>query len=194
MGLKKYKYYFKKPRSEIVKDFLYWLTIGGIVCIAASSPYFIKNLIKAYQRRKYYPKKKIVDAFYNLKRRGLIEFEIKNKQIYIKLTEKGREVANWMQINDLKIKRPRKWDGWWRLVIFDVAQLKKIYREALRGKLRALGFHQLQKSIWVHAFNCQPEIELLKNFFGFSDKEIRLVLAKNIGDDEELRKIFKLEQ
>jgi len=193
MGLRKYKYYFRKPKSEIVKDILFWLVFTGMVYIAASSPYFIRNLIKAYQKRKRYPKKKIVDTFYNLRKQGLIEFGMKNKQVYIRLTEKGKKKANWMQINYLKIKKPRKWDGWWRLVIFDIAQIKKIYRESLRGKLKELGFYQLQKSIWVHAFDCQAEIELLKDFFGLSNKEMRLVLAKDIGDDRDLKKFFKLD-
>jgi len=193
MGLRKYKYYFRKPRSEITKDFLTWLAIAGMLYIAASSPYFIRNLLKAYQKRKKYPKKKIVDTFYNLKRQELIEFGKKNYQIYIRLTEKGRKKANWMQIDSLEIKKPKKWDGWWRLVIFDIAQMKKIYREAFRGKLKELGFYPLQKSIWTHAFDCQAEIELLKDFFGLSDREMRLVLAKEIGDDQELKKFFKLD-
>jgi len=192
MGLKKYKYYFKKPRSEIVKDFLSWLAIAGLIYIASSSPYFIRNLIKAYQERKKYPKKKIADTFYNLRRQGLIEIRKKNHQIYIHLTEKGKIKANWMQIDSLRINRPRKWDKKWRLVIFDIAQLKKLYREALRGKLKELGFFPFQKSVWIHAFDCRAEIELLKEFFGLSDKEIRLIISDDIGDDKKLKKFFKI--
>lgn len=192
MGLKKYKYYFKKPRSEIVKDILSWLAIAGAIYIAASSPYFIRNILKSYQKWKKYPKKKLNDTFYNLKRQGLIEIREKNHQIYIRLTEKGRKKAGMFQINSLKIKRPKKWDGKWRLVIFDISHLKKIYREALRGKLKELGFYQLQKSVWVHAFDCQAEIELLRDFFGLSEKEIRLIIATDIGNDKELKEFFKL--
>jgi len=193
MGLKKYKYYFKKPRSEIVKDFLSWLAIAGLIYVASSSPYFIRNLIRAYQKRKKYSKKKIADTFYNLRRQGLIEIGEKNHQIYIRLTEKGKKKAGWMQIDSLEIKRPKKWDGRWRLVIFDIAQLKKIYREALRGKLKELGFYPFQKSAWIHAFDCRAEIELLKEFFGLSDDEIRLIISDDIGDDRKLKKFFKIE-
>jgi len=77
-------------------------------------------------------------------------------------------------------------------LIFDVAQLKRTYREALRGKLKELGFYQLQKSVWVHPFNCKAEIELLKDFFGFSEKEMRLMIVENIGNDKELKKLFIL--
>ena len=192
MNLKKYKYYFKKPRSEIVKDVLSWLAITGAIYIAASSPYFIRNVLSSYKKWKKYPKKRVRDVFYNLKRQELIEIKKKNHQIYISLTEKGRKKAGMFQIDSLEIKKPKKWDGKWRLVIFDISQLKKFYREAFRGKLKELGFYQLQKSVWVHAFDCQAEIELLRDFFGLSEKEIRLIIAENIGKDEELKKFFKV--
>lgn len=193
MGIKKYKYYFKKPKSEIVKDVLYWLFITGAILIAATSPYFIRNLLRNYKKLKRYSKRKIHDTFYDLRKRGLINIEKRNHQIYISLTEKGRKKAGWFQIDSLRIKKPKKWDKKWRLVIFDIAQFKKIYRESFRGKLKELKFFPLQKSVWIHPYDCQAEIELLKDFFGLSEKEVRLIVAEDIGRGDELRKIFKLE-
>jgi DNA-binding transcriptional regulator PaaX len=91
--------------------------------------------------------KKVSDAFYQLRKRGLIRFENKGGQIYIYLTEKGKKFAEILQIDELKIKNSKKWDKKWRILIFDIAQLKRIYREAFRGKLKELGFYQLQKSV-----------------------------------------------
>ncbi len=187
----KYKYYFKKPRSEIIKDILKWLAVAGMVYIAASSPYFTLNLIKAFKKGKLFQKKKVYNAFYRLRKEGCIEVKKKKHQIYIALTEKGKRKAGWLQINDLKIKRPKKWDGKYRLVIFDIAQIKKVYREAFRGKLKELGFFPLQKSVWIIPFDCRDETELLKEFFGLSDRELRLIIAENIGNDGFLRKIFR---
>jgi len=132
-NMSKYKYYFKQPKSEIVKEVFQWLTTAGVVCIAVTSPYFILNLIRAYKRSKRkdsydYPKKRMYDTFYNLKKAGHIKIRKEGKQIYISLTKKGRKKADWLQINDLKVKKPRKWDGKWRIVIFDIAQIKKFYR------------------------------------------------------------------
>ncbi len=192
MTIRKYKYYFRKPKSAIVKDVLSWLLIAGAIYVAASSPYFTVHLIRNIKKIKKYPRKKVYDTFYNLKRKGLIEVRRRNHQIYIGLTKKGKEVAGRFQINDLEIKRPKRWDEKWRLVIFDISQIKKLYREAFRGKLKELGFHPLQKSVWIHAFDCQAEIELLREFFGLSEKEIRLIVAIDIGDDSKLKEVFKL--
>src|SRR3989338_8849126 len=188
----KYKYYFRKPRSEIIKDILKLFLISGAICIAANSPYFVLNILKNIKRLKKYPKEKISDSFYQLRKKGLLNIKNDGKQIYISLTPEGKKKAGWLQIDSLMIRRPKKWDGKWRLVIFDISQLKKHYREALRGKLKELGFCRLQKSIWIYPFYCKDELELLEKFFGLTNKEIRLITAEDIGDDKWLRKYFKL--
>lgn len=192
MTIKKYKYYFKKPRLEILKDVLYWLSVTGAIMIASTSPFFLTNLLKGYKKWRKYPKKKLSDIFYRLKKQGLIKIERKGAQIFIKLTEEGKKRAGRFQINDLKIKKPKKWDGKWRIVIFDIAELKKVHREAFRGKLKELGFYPLQKSVWVHAFDCRAEIELLREFFGLTKRELRLIVAEKIENDEELKNFCKV--
>jgi len=192
MGIAKYKYYFTKPKSEIVKDVLTGLFIGGAIVLASTSPYFVQNLIKGYKRYQKYPKQKISTVFWRLKRDGFIDIKQSNHQIYISLTQEGRRKAGIFQINNLKIKRPKQWDKKWRLLMFDISQKRKILREALRGKLKELGFLPFQKSIWIHPFDCSAEVELLKDFFGLSVKEIQLIVAEDIGDDSVFLQRFKL--
>jgi DNA-binding transcriptional regulator PaaX len=188
----KYKYYLKKPKSEIVKDILTALLISGAVVVAASSPYFIRNLMRGLKQFKRYGNKKVQDNFYKLKKQGLIKTEIKKGGMRISLTDKGKKKAGWMQIDELKINKPKKWDKKWRLVMFDIAHLKKTHRDAFRGKLKELGFQLIQKSIWIHPFDCRDEINLLKDFFGLTENEIRLIVADKIGEDRALREIFKI--
>lgn len=188
----KYKYYFKKPKSEIVKDILKWLATVGLIYIAASSPYFTVNLMRNFKKWQKYKKRNVYETFRRLKKQGCIRIEKRNRQFYIRLTEKGKKIAGWLQIDELKIKRSKKWDGKWRILIFDISQMKKIYRELLRGKLKELGFYLLQKSVWIQAFDCRDEIEVLRNFFGLNHKEIRLIIAENIGPDDHLREFFKI--
>ena len=196
----KYKYYFKRTRSDILKDILKCVAVTGMVMVAASSPMFVRSLNKIIYReiknkitgKKRYTSKQFSSAFYRLKKEGCIIFEKRNKQIYLSLTPKGKSKAGWMQIDDLKIQYPRQWDKKWRLVIFDIGESKKIYREALRGKLKQLGFKPFQKSVWIHPFDCKDELALLKDFFGLQDSELRLIVAENIGKDSDLKKVFKL--
>lgn len=192
MQFKKYKYYFKKPRSEIVKDILKGLALGGMFCIAASSPYFVRNVLRNYKKWKTYSKRKVADTFYNLKRQGLIQIKKRGQQIYISLTEKGKRKAGMFQIDSLKVKKPKRWDGKWRVVIFDISELKKVHREAFRGKLKEIGFYQLQKSVWVHPWDCRAETDLLRDFFGLKEDELRLMVVENMGNDKKIKEFFKL--
>lgn len=192
MGIGKYKYYFKKPKSEIVKDIFHWLALTGAVSIAASSPYFIRNLLCARQRFKKYPKRRISSTFDTLRRQGFLLVERKNNQIYISLTKEGRKKAGIFQIGKLAIKKPKEWDKKWRLLMFDIPEKRKIAREALRGKLRELGFCKFQQSIWIHPYDCIAEVELLKGFFGLSDKEVQLIVANKISENDGWQDIFKL--
>lgn len=192
MGISKYKYYFKKPRSEITKDILKYLLLTGAIYVATSSPYFSIRLIKNIQSLDKHPRKKLSSAFYTLKKQGCLKIERRGYQIYISLTETGKKKASWLQIDDLKIQKPKKWDRKWRLVIFDISQLKKIYREAFRGKLKELGFLPLQKSVWIIPFDCRDEIDLLKDFLGLTNDEVKLIIADDIGEDGYFKKTFKL--
>lgn len=192
MRIGKYKYYFTKPKSEIVKDILSWLFIAGAVTLAATSPYFVSNVLREYKKWNRYSKHKVSDTFYRLRRERLISLKKVNHQIYISLTPAGRKKAGIFQINNLKIKQPKNWDKKWRLLMFDIAEKKKVVREALRGKLKELGFFPFQKSIWICPFECRAEVELLKGFFGLSDQETQLIVAEHIGREEDWKRIFKL--
>jgi hypothetical protein len=194
--LGKYKYYFKKPKSEIVKDILLLLLVSGALSLGGGAVipyrYFLPNFLRQYPRFKKYPTRKLSSAFWRLKKQGVIRFYVRNHQVYIKLTKEGKKKAGIFQIDTLKINRPRKWDRKWRILIFDIGNLKKLHREALRGKLKELGFLKLQKSVWIHPFDCSSEVALIKDFFGFSESEMRLIVAEHIGNDSELRKHFRI--
>jgi len=191
--MSKYKYYFRKPKSEITKDILKWLVTSGMIYVAASSPYFVISLMRNSKRWKRYKRKNIYNAFYRLQKNGCINIREKDHQFYVSLTPKGKKKANWLQIDSLEIKRPKKWDKKWRILMFDISELKKFHRELLRGKLKELGFYQLQKSVWLIPFDCRDELGLLKDFFGFSEKEVRMIIAENIGSDSKFKKIFRIE-
>jgi len=183
--------------DSVAKKILKWLLIAGAIYIAASSPYFAlylsRNLSQVLKKRKLLDVKdsRFNNAFYYLKKRGYLDIRKKNHQVYIALTREGRKKAGKYLIDDLAIKRQKKWDGKYRIVIFDIPNITRIKRDALRGKLKDLGFFRLQQSVWVHAFDCKKEIKLLQEFFGLTSKEI-ILIEGHIPNDKFLRQFFKL--
>jgi|SRR3989344_2288745 len=188
----KYKYYFKQPKTSIAKDILRWFATAGIIFIAASSPNFVHRMTHEFRKRGGYNEKSIRGTFYRLQREGCFITRRRGRQIYISLTEKGRKKAGRFQIDHLTIKKPKKWDRKWRVIVFDISEKHRRAREALRGFFKRLNLYPLQKSVWISPYDCRDEIELLRDFFGLTSKEMRLFVTKRLEDDSELRRVFEL--
>ncbi|MDO8564727.1 MAG: hypothetical protein Q7R88_01905 [bacterium] len=81
------------------------------------------------------------------------------------LTEKGRKRVVTVNIDRLKLPAEEKWDGRWHGVLFDIPEKYKGAREALREKLRELGFYPWQKSVFVYPYPCRDQIDFVVEFF-----------------------------
>jgi phenylacetic acid degradation operon negative regulatory protein len=64
-----------------------------------------------------------------------------------RLTEAGRLLA--LGGRDPVTRWKRRWDGKWRMVLFDVPQSKASDRARLRRSLAGRGFGYLQNSVWI---------------------------------------------
>jgi len=188
----------KKNKSEITKTILKGILLGGAIVIVATDPRFgsriLPKLIKyaAYKIKNKKQQKNFYSTFNRLKNKGMINIEYRGKQIYISLTEEGEKLAEKHQINDLEIKKPKKWDKKWRILIFDIENKQNIKREALRGKIKELGLYQLQKSVWIYPYDFQKEIGLLRDFFGLTDKDMKFIIASEIENNQEAATFFGL--
>jgi len=188
--------------TYIARSILKGVLWSGMFVVASSSPNFAVNILPQIAKRISYklkkssggkgPDKKFSNAFYYLKRRGLIEVQKKKGQIYIFLTKEGKKLAGKYQINDLQIEKPKKWDRLWRILIFDVEENSRIKRDALRGKIRKLGLYQLQKSVWVCPYSFMKEMRLLREFFGLNENEMKIITAYEIENDKPIKKYFNL--
>ena len=78
----------------------------------------------------------------------------------MELTKKGElELEKYRTVNSILKK---KWDGRWRVVIFDIWEKRRNVRDQLRMELRELGFQKMQNSVWVSPYDCGDFIYLLK--------------------------------
>jgi DNA-binding transcriptional regulator PaaX len=131
----------------------------------------------------------------NLNRSKLIKkITAKDGTSTIKLTEKGKLLATeYCFLKNLKI-RDKKWDGRWRILIFDVPEKLRKGRNALRWKIRKLGFCELQKSVFVIPYECKKEIDFIVNYFSLG-LYVHYGILEIIGEDvnSRLKKVFKLE-
>jgi len=186
-------------RGEAVKSILKVLLAAGLITVACASPRFSrvmmahllnsekrKNGLSGKDRKKYY------NAFYYLKRNKLLDIEYRGNQMYFSLTDQGKKKAGRYKIDELEIKKQQQWDKKWRVLIFDIQDIHKAKREALRGKLKELGLFQLQKSVWVCPYEFKKEMDILRDFFGLDTGEMKVISASEIEADEAIRKYFNL--
>lgn len=126
-----------------------------------------------------------------LKLQGLIAFSDKsNREESIKLTEQGRRRAVAYKFYNLSLKPRKKWDGKWRIVLFDIPEQKKKTRDALRRKLKRLGFLEFQKSVFIYPYPCEDEINFVINFFNIHD--MVYYIEAPITPDHNFRAHFKI--
>ncbi len=100
--------------------------------------------------------KKTRGVLAKLKRMGWIEKSERNNEVNYKITQKGEREFD-------KVLRPLKltgkWDGRWRLVMFDVPETKRDVRDRLRRALVKMGLGILQASVWISPHDIKKEVE-----------------------------------
>lgn len=106
------------------------------------------------------------------------------------LSEKGKMKTLNFRFEKMCLER-KDWDGKWRLVTFDIPERLKSKRDALRGKLKELGFLELQKSVFIFPYECRDGIDFVIEFFDLR-QYVRIALVEEIDNELHLKEIFKL--
>lgn len=123
-------------------------------------------------------------AIYELKRRGFLEvIEIGNKKA-LKLTDKGK-------LKILRVDKKKKWDGLWRLVVFDIEETRHKTRDIFRNKLDEFGFKSIQKSVWISPRDASEQLEELIELL-YLEKNVEYFVTKIVSDCEQYLEMFKL--
>ncbi len=108
------------------------------------------------------------------------------------LNDAGKRKALTYQAHNMKIECAGIWDKKWRVVIFDIPEDEREARDALREHLEYMGFFVLQRSVFVHPFSCQNEINFLIELYDIR-KYVRFMLVEYVDNEAHLRKFFKLD-
>ena len=180
-------------KNSLAGQILKGVAMAGLFVVAASSPYFALGLIKGL---KNYENKEKWRKFYRslnyLDRRGYIHLkERKSGDMEAKLTRQGEVTIERFNFDNLKLSPPGKWDGKWRLVIFDVPHFKHKNRLALSHKLKELGFIMIQKSVWAYPFECYKEMAIVRQVYEV-EKYVTYLEAVEIEDEFHWRGRFNL--
>lgn len=169
------------------------LIFGGVALGLSGSPkrYFqiLKGLQKEWQWINRQNLKRAIRKLYESKL--IKEKENPDGTITLVLTDKGKERALTYDIEKMEIKKPKQWDGKWRIVLFDIPERARKIRDAFRHHLKQLNFYEFQKSVFVHPYDCQDEMEYLIEFYD-AKRFIRFIIAEHFDNELHLKDHFKL--
>lgn len=79
-----------------------------------------------------------------------------------------------------KYQKPKKWNGNWYLVSYDIPEYRKKLRNLLRVALKRLGFGQAHKSLWISPYNFLGEIDKIVKEYNLGPYVI-LAISDRVG-------------
>lgn len=173
------------------------LAVGGMLVLAASNPIFAMNLpgnisqlLKERDTRK--KREKLFRALSYLRSRKFVEFKgLPEGKTKVKITSAGQEFIGVADFDNLEIEKPPVWDKKFRLVIFDIPKYKHAQSTAFSRKLKEMGFYMVQKSVWLHPYDCTNEVIYLRDTFEI-EPYVKILLADALEEDYKIRKYFNL--
>lgn len=134
-----------------------------------------------YSRRKYR------DLLNRMEREKYLKKLVIDGQVQIRIADKGRQELVKNHPGLKQVSQP--WDGFWRVVMFDIPEKKRTIRDSLRKELEVLGFGKMQHSCYISA--APFEDSFLAWFKGKKLAGSVLLLEakqKHLGDPKELAK------
>ena len=178
--------------SVTKKKILLLLAGGATLCLVRSPKQYFKILKTVGRGWEKIKKEQIRDEIRELYQSRLVKIETEPDGMMMKMTlsSKGKNKVLKFNFDDMEIKR-HHWDKKWRMVIFDIPENLRADRDALRFKLKKIGFHELQKSVFIYPFHCEDEINFIAEFFGVK-LYVRYGVLESIDNQSHLKKIYKL--
>lgn len=146
-----------------------------------------------FYKRLYWPNYKpkyVSQMISKMARVGEIQKEVIDGEPVLKLTAQGWQIFN----ETVPLRKRRKWDGIWRMVIFDIKERNRRLRDNLRRKLKELGFGKWQRSVYITPHNIMQEMNEFLEAKALFPKCVCLEAKRaGIGNDKELAaRVFKL--
>lgn len=166
-------------KGEIAKGILLGLAAGGFVAVSLALPNF-PQVLKFFNNddKKRYRIKRSISS---LKNKRLVKTYLKDGQEFMEITEDGRKKVLFYKLDEIKIKRNKKWDGFWRVAAFDIPEKHRKARMALSSKMKEMGLLSLQKSLFLSPFDFLDELDFIGEIFNVR-KYILYFIIKNFSD------------
>ena len=131
-----------------------------------------KNKVKGFDRDR---------LIKELRRQNLVIISTEDETIKFNLTPAGAYRLQNVLIDEIQIKKPKKWDRKWRIVSYDIPKKLANQRKYFLDKLNELGFEMINHSLWVSPYPCFEAIEQLAGHYNIL-RYCRLIEADRLDE------------
>lgn len=177
----------RAKKRNIQNIILKTVSTAGVLSVGLIAP----NVLSAMKKLNLLTYKRQGETILRARKR-LIEKEfLKYKNGSLEITKKGvihlMKETRYIRAKD----KNRRWDGKWRVLIFDIPEKRRGIRDQIRISLVSIGFMRLQDSVWIYPYDCEDLITLLKADFNIG-KDILYLIVEELEYDKPVREYFGL--
>lgn len=179
----------KVKKANIQKVILETVKLAGVIGVGILAP----SVLGAMKRMGFITHTRQIESIKrsrdNLIEKGLLQ----NKNGQLKITSGGkRYLFRCLSLGDNKeLNKNKKWDGKWRVLIFDIPENRRFDRTSIRQALISIGFMRLQDSVWIYPYSCESIISLLK-IETETEGDVLYMIVEALENDEKVKKYFGL--
>ena len=180
-------------KGELAKEILKIIAVGGLVAASIILPSNLPQIFSFFGVESAKDRFRTKRAILALKKKNLINLYEKGDRQIFEITETGKKRVLEYKLDEIEIERPKKWDGLWRIISFDIPEKHRKARNALVGKLNDMEIYPLHKSVFICPFEFKDQIDFIGEVFNVR-KFINYFLVKKLDDDKEnyLRQYYNL--
>ena len=114
-----------------------------------------------------------------------------NGRDVVEITTQGKKKVLDYSLDDMQLNTKQKWDGKWRMVMFDIPETRKNARNAVSYKIKEIGMYPIQKSVFIFPYPCKDEIDFVGEMYGIR-KNIIYIEATHIDSAEKAKRHFRI--
>ncbi len=189
MGTREERTRKKSRKSGLKRAILQTVAAAGIISLAVMAPNMPKAIPRSWLKAIFDRSKSSRNvAVSKLISQGYLAHEIRNGVRVLRITPRGQGYLAKLP-RRIVVEKPRRWDGKWRLVIFDIKEPRRRTRDALRRELTAVGFRKLQDSVWAYPYPCEEYIAMLKADLCVG-KDILYLIVDELEHEDALKQQF----
>lgn len=189
----------RPPSTKIdprVKEILILLGAGTLLAaslIMPNLPMVLKPFLDEQRKKEANEWKKfntwrLKQVLKRMHQQKLVDIVEQNDGYLVKISDHGKKKLLKFNLDEMELKN-KKWDGKWRIIVYDIFTGKKEQANLFRRTLKRLKFFQLQKSVYITPFKCYDEIEYLRQVCEV-DREVLILTVSGLENEKAYREYF----